>query len=109
MHAHLADLRAEVGDLPDQERERWLAALAADWRGAQLSPPDRALCALAEKLTRTPAAMVRADVEQLREVGLDDRAIHDAVQVVAYFNYINRVADALDVELEPGMPPHPLR
>ena len=36
----------------------------------------------------------------LRKVGWSDRTIHDAVQVIAYFNYINRVADALGVEME---------
>lgn len=51
--------------------------------------------------------MGESDVEGLRTVGLDDVAIHDAVQVIAYFNYINRVADAIDVELEPEYPPHP--
>jgi alkylhydroperoxidase family enzyme len=43
----------------------------------------------------------------LRALGLDDRAIHDAIQVVAYFNYINRVADAVHVDLEPEMEPYP--
>jgi alkylhydroperoxidase family enzyme len=47
--------------------------------------------------------MGEADVAALRARGLDDRAIHDAAQVVAYFNYINRIADALHVDLEPGM------
>ena len=51
--------------------------------------------------------MTRADVDGLRSVGLDDRAVHDTAQVVSYFNYINRVADGLDVELEPEMPPAP--
>jgi alkylhydroperoxidase family enzyme len=36
----------------------------------------------------------------LRERGFNDRAIHDATQVIGYFNYINRIADGLDVELE---------
>jgi uncharacterized peroxidase-related enzyme len=62
---------------------------------------DRALCAFAEKLTREPAAMGRADVEALRAVGLGDGEIHDAAQVVGYFNDINRVADALGVDPEP--------
>ena len=44
--------------------------------------------------------MSEADVRKLREAGFTDRGIHDAVQVVAYFNYINRVADALGVEQE---------
>lgn len=51
--------------------------------------------------------MTAADLDALRAHGLDDRALHDATQVVAYFNYINRIADALHVELEPDMPPDP--
>jgi NAD(P)H-hydrate epimerase len=45
-----------------------------------------------------------ADVERLRAHGLDDRAIVDANQVVSYFNYVNRVADGLGVELEASWP-----
>jgi uncharacterized peroxidase-related enzyme len=81
--------------------------VARDWRGAALEAPERALCDYAEKLTREPWAMLRADLERLRAAGFDDVAIHEAVQVIAYFNYINRVADALHVDLEPGMPPYP--
>jgi len=66
---------------------------------------DRALCDYAVKLTRQPELMSESDVQQLREVGLTDRAIHDATQVIAYFNYINRVADGLGIDLEMGMPP----
>jgi uncharacterized peroxidase-related enzyme len=96
-----------VLDLDPQERERWLAALAEDWQTAELSEVDRALCDLAERMTRAPASLREQDVRELRAVGLDDPAIHHAVQVIAYFNYINRVADALGVDLEPGMPPRP--
>jgi len=41
--------------------------------------------------------MTEADVQALRGHGFDDRAIHDATQVISYFNYINRIADALGV------------
>jgi len=44
--------------------------------------------------------MARGDVEELRRHGLTDRAVHDAAQVVAFFNYINRVADGLGVDPE---------
>ena len=44
--------------------------------------------------------MTPADLDHLRAHGFDDRAIHDAVQVIAYFNYITRIADALGVEPE---------
>ena len=80
-------------------------AIARDWRTARLNPVDSALCAYAEKLTSHPAAMTAADVAALRQVGLDDVAIHDATQVIAYFNYINRVANALGVEREDFIQP----
>ena len=54
-------------------------------------------------MTRTPAAVRRRDVEGLRECGLTDRDILDAVEVISYFNYINRVADALGIDPEPEM------
>jgi uncharacterized peroxidase-related enzyme len=103
----LDDLRGEVRDKGDVEREAWLARLRADWRSAGLDPIDAALCAYAEKLTRTPARMEAGDIAALRAVGLDDVAIHEALQVVAYFNYINRIADAIHVDLEADMEPYP--
>jgi len=84
-----------------------VTAALEDWRQAQLGAADRALCEFAEKLTATPGAMRESDVDALRRAGFDDVAIHDAIQVVAYFNYINRVADAIHVDLEPEMPPYP--
>ncbi|MDQ7026925.1 MAG: hypothetical protein Q9P01_00935 [Anaerolineae bacterium] len=44
--------------------------------------------------------MTAEDVQILRDCGLSDTAIHDAAQIIAYFNYINRVADALGIENE---------
>ncbi|MEW5919021.1 MAG: hypothetical protein AB1762_21640 [Gemmatimonadota bacterium] len=53
------------------------------------------------KLTCTPQEMVDQDVVALRQVGLGDRGVHDAASVVAYYNYVNRLASGLGVELEP--------
>ena len=78
-----------------------------DWRDAELSAADRALCAFAEKLTRAPATMAPEDLDALRAEGFGDEAIHDAVQVIAYFNYINRIADALGTDLESWMGERP--
>ena len=80
-------------------------AIARDWRQAPLSAADRALCAFAVKLTQRQHEMAAADLDRLREQGFDDAAIHDATQVVAYFNYITRVADALGVESEEFIEP----
>ena len=77
-----------------------METIAKDWRLADLSDEDRALCEFAEKLTADPATMSQREVDALRRVGFTDAAIHDASQVISYFNYINRIADALGVELE---------
>ena len=76
----------------------------SDWKSAPLGETERALCELAAGLTLRQRSASPADLERLRSLGLDDRAIHDAVQVIAYFNYITRIADALGVELEPDAP-----
>ena len=41
------------------------------------------------------------DAERLRANGWNDAAIHDAIQVISYFNYINRVAEGVGIEDEP--------
>lgn len=43
----------------------------------------------------------------LRAHGFDDVAIHDAIQVIAYFNYINRVAEGVGTDPEPDWGPQP--
>lgn len=75
-------------------------AVVRDWRTAPLSAADLALCAFAAKLTADQHTMTPADLDLLRDAGFTDRAIHDGVQVIGYFNYISRVADALGVEPE---------
>ena len=48
-----------------------------------------------------PSTVGQEDAEALRGHGLDDAAIHDAIQVVAYFNYVNRIAEAVGIDGEP--------
>jgi uncharacterized peroxidase-related enzyme len=54
-----------------------------------------AICAYAAKLTADPAAMEAADVDALRAVGLDDLDVLDLNNMVAYYNYLNRVSNGL--------------
>ena len=61
----------------------------------------RALCDYAVNLTLTPSSVGLEDADALRAHGWDDVAIHDAIQVIGYFNYINRVADAVGIDDEP--------
>lgn len=68
-----------------------------------LSEVDRALCVYAEKLTLEPGSMRREDVDALRAVGLSEEQILNAAATCSYFNFINRMADGLGVDLEPEM------
>lgn len=70
-----------------------------------MDPANQALCAFACRLTEYPKTMSEAEIVTLRRAGFDDRAILDAVQIIGYFNYINRVADALGVEEETWLRP----
>ena len=71
---------------------------------AGLDARRRALVAYARKLTLLTSPMTVTDLEPLRAVGLDDDAILHLVQVVAYFNYVNRHAEATGIPLEDGHP-----
>ncbi|NNC89771.1 MAG: hypothetical protein HKN82_15045 [Akkermansiaceae bacterium] len=59
------------------------------------------------KLTLVPGRVGAADLEALRAAGFDDEALTIAVQVIGYFNYINRIADGLGVDAEEWMRPGP--
>ena len=72
-----------------------------DYREADLDPRTRVLCDYARKLSLAPATVGVGDADALRAHGLDDATIHDAIQVIAYFNYINRVAEGVGTDAEP--------
>jgi len=77
--------------------------LKHDWRTTTLTEKDIAICSWAEKLTLSPDEMNESDVHNLEKIGFSQDAISDAAQVIGYFNYINRIADGLGVDLEPEM------
>ena len=61
---------------------------------------EKAMLQYAEKLTRKPYSIKKQDIDKLRQAGFSDRNIFDINQIVAYFNYVNRIADGLGIELE---------
>jgi uncharacterized peroxidase-related enzyme len=81
--------------------------LIYDYRRAPLRTEDRALCDFATKLTLSPGAMSKKDFDLLGQQGFTDEQIAIAVQVIGYFNYINRVAEGLGVDPEDWMKPTP--
>ena len=72
-------------------------ALVEDYEHAPLSTADRAMLDYVSELTRDATRIGREDHERLRAVGFDDRAILQITLIASWFNYINRVADALGV------------
>jgi uncharacterized peroxidase-related enzyme len=86
----------------EREQNDLVTALIADYLQADLSREDRVMLDYAVKLTEAPATVDRADVDQLRAAGFDDRGIHDICAITAYFAFVNRIADGLGVEMESG-------
>jgi len=84
------------------QAKQTLAALVADYRRAGLDPHDHAMLDYAMKVTRVPWQVEPDDVAELRRAGFDDLAIHDICTIAAYYAFVNRIADGLGVELEPG-------
>ncbi len=58
------------------------------------------MCLFAEKLTLQPSTITKLDIDTLSNYDLSDKEISEIVQIVSYFNYINRVADGLGLEPE---------
>ena len=75
-------------------------SLTGDYKKAAVSDLDRLILSYAEKITREAHTIDQAYIDSLKVNGLDDRMLHDIVQSTAYFNYVNRLADGLGVELE---------
>ena len=77
--------------------ETFAQALRRDWRSVDLSPADRAMLTYVEQVTRDPRQVQPETLDGLRRAGFDDRAILQITAITAWFNYINRMADALGV------------
>lgn len=82
-----------------------MQAIKTDYRTANIDARTHAMLVYVEKATRTPAEMTPADLEVLRGHGFSDEDMLDMTHIMGYFNYINRVADALGFEPEPGYEP----
>ena len=72
-------------------------ALQQDYQTAPISDADRVMLDYVAQTTRDATRVSKDDHERLRSVGFDDRGILQITLIAAWFNYINRVADALGV------------
>lgn len=101
MEAHGDDLRQVTGD------DKLVQDIKDDFEKAPIEEKTLALLRFACTVTHDPAGMKEANVQTLREAGWEDKGILEGVLVAGLFGYFNRVADALGIDLEEGMPPHP--
>jgi alkylhydroperoxidase family enzyme len=76
-------------------------ALRKDYRTAPISEQDRVMLEYVVKLTKDATRCSPADHEALRAAGFDDQGILQITLIASWFNYINKVADALGVGREP--------
>jgi uncharacterized peroxidase-related enzyme len=81
-------------------------ALRRDYRTAPITEQERVMCDYVVKLTKDATQCSPADHERLREAGFDDKGILQITLIASWFNYINRVADALGVGRD-GFPEKP--
>ena len=74
-----------------------IEALRRDYRTAPITEQERVMCDYVVKLTKDAVQCSPMDLDKLRQVGFDDKGILQITLIASWFNYINRVADALGV------------
>lgn len=89
-------MRSLGGGVKDTLKEQ----LVTDYKTADISEQDKLILEYAEKITRDAASIMQDYIDELKRHDMPDRMLHDIVQVASYFNYINRLADGLGLELE---------
>jgi uncharacterized peroxidase-related enzyme len=75
-------------------------ALEKDYKTAPISEQDRVMLDYVVQVTKDATRVGKGDIEGLRAAGFDDRGILQITLIASWFNYINRVADALGVGRE---------
>ena len=80
--------------------EALVSAIREDYRSAPIDERDKVMLGYVEQLTRDATRIGRGDHDRLRAAGFDDRGILQITLIASWFNYINRVADALGVGRE---------
>jgi alkylhydroperoxidase family enzyme len=80
--------------------EEFVQQLQRDFRSLPLGDQDRVMLEYAEQITKDATRITPEFHDRLRAVGFDDRGILQITLIASWFNYINRVADALGVGRE---------
>ena len=84
----------------DQLTDRQIAQIVTDFQTADIDETTKAILEFAVKVTKAAPTVTPGDLDYLRGYGLTDEALFATVEIVGFFNYVNRIADAFGVELD---------
>jgi len=74
-------------------------AVLENFESAPIDKKTKEMLRFIEKMTLRPEELSAEDAQRLREVGLSDAAIKDAIGVAFAFNLIDRLADSFAFEV----------
>jgi len=86
--------------LREQFTDEQISEIVSDFQTADIDETTKAILAFAVKVTKAAPTITPADLEHLRSYGLTDEALFAIVEVVGFFCYVNRIADAFGIELD---------
>ena len=84
----------------EQFTDEQISEIVSDFQTADIDETTKAILAFAVKVTKAAPTITPADLEHLRSYGLTDEALFAIVEVVGFFCYVNRIADAFGIELD---------
>jgi uncharacterized peroxidase-related enzyme len=86
--------------LREQLTDEQISHIVTDFQAADIDEATKAILEFAVKVTKAAPTVTQADLEHLRSYGLTDEALFAIVEVIGFFNYVNRIADAFGIELD---------
>lgn len=84
----------------EQLTDEQISQIVTDFQTADIDETTKAMLAFAVKVTKAAPTVTQVDLEHLRSYGLTDEALFAIVEVVGFFCYVNRIADAFGIELD---------
>ena len=84
----------------EQFTDEQISQIVTDFQTADIDETTKAILEFAVKVTNAAPTVTPTDLERLRSYGLTDEALFAIVEVVGFFCYVNRIADAFGIELD---------
>ena len=84
----------------EQFTDEQITEIVTDFQAADIDEATKAILEFAVKVTKAAPTITPADLERLRSYELTDETLFAIVEVVGFFCYVNRIADAFGIELD---------